>query len=433
MALLKVLNPPLPWPKKHGKSCVPSVKQARTIMSRFPRLHRPRQPGANALQAAYFGQSWANWRRRWQGYLSHMWKVTLTPTEKEWWDDQAAAATFPNYKNELKTLRGYELFLWYQFRCFDLHNDWYAPYPNSASLFPMKFTPPWSPPTLEEPTIISASSNGNVVIRCLNQTPEGIPLEPHCRWTRNPPVSQTFPKRSNSWFYTSYSEDGDHTEYTYDLSVAFPRIKPGTRAALTHCYGNRKGGPGHDTGYLPPSYAADGGGAYVPWTNPMNVCTYDASVTEARMDVDAGKTTSNALLLTDFEFDPPLPNDAVITAIEADIMAQCADYRFQVQDLTIRLLKDSLPVGENKAQYTWPSDKIFPWTYLPYYGPDTLWGTTWAPADINNPGFGLAITVHTPAAYGLAIAWIAYARIKVWYTIPYGWFTLPTLTQFTFS
>lgn len=101
-----------------------------------------------------------------------------------------------------------------------------------------------------------------------------------------------------------------------------------------------------------------------------------------------------------------IPAGATITGIEVDIY-RGTNRANAATDVTIQLLKAGTPVGSNKAKTGyWPSilagapASIF--YEVPgsngieqiYGGQTDLWGTTWAPSDINNSNFGIQIVAN---------------------------------------
>ena len=78
-----------------------------------------------------------------------------------------------------------------------------------------------------------------------------------------------------------------------------------------------------------------------------------------------------------------------------------------IVDRGARIAKGGAFVGTDKAVgTTWSGE-----SYGVYGGGDDLWGTSWTPADINDPGFGAALSVgygdDSGSGYaGIDTAWI---------------------------
>jgi len=63
----------------------------------------------------------------------------------------------------------------------------------------------------------------------------------------------------------------------------------------------------------------------------------------------------------------------------------------QISDYEVRLLKEGVPDGDNKAStLSWPTSM----TAVTYGSPTDLWGTTWTPAEINSDNFGAALSAQ---------------------------------------
>jgi hypothetical protein len=395
---------------------------------KLPARKRPR-PGL----ALIFITSPARWRRAWLGQLAKRWKWLLSDAQRTWWETQAPDTPFHN-ENFIKAARtGFELYMWYQFRHLTRRMDRYIPFPFHATDFQFQFTPPWDPPVLEGPTIISATAPGTVVVRCLNQTPAALTLAPCAWWKIDPPVKGSWTRGFYPWYWFNSVLDGAHTKYSYYLADRFPSIKPGTRAQLVHCLINTAGGDSIYTDPVPPTYAVDAGGSDAPWTDPDNVCTYDASEAVSIIKYELGKTKTNLLLASGFIFDPPIPPTATIQYIIIEIMAQCDSYYHRILDDTIRLTKAGTMVGDNLASVSWTFGQTFPWGYNTYsfYNPPAA--PIWTPDDINNLSLGLAIRGKTNQTYGWAYARIPYVRAYVIYVLTPAWITSPSMTPFVFT
>jgi len=99
---------------------------------------------------------------------------------------------------------------------------------------------------------------------------------------------------------------------------------------------------------------------------------------------------SHYLYATNFGFD--IPDDAVISGIQVTVRRIVSgDVGLRIRDNTVYLLKDGVQVGSNLADtatswYRYVADKA-------YGNSVEMWGTTWTPAEINAPDFGVAISV----------------------------------------
>jgi hypothetical protein len=97
--------------------------------------------------------------------------------------------------------------------------------------------------------------------------------------------------------------------------------------------------------------------------------------------------TSNRIHCSSYGFN--LPANAIINGITLDAT------RYTDSDMNndgeLKLLKAGVLQTQNKADLTfWPQYMFF---LAGYGGSSDLWGTTWTRADINDPGFGAALSV----------------------------------------
>lgn len=105
-------------------------------------------------------------------------------------------------------------------------------------------------------------------------------------------------------------------------------------------------------------------------------------------------STSNALLnrtthyLQTGDYGFNIPERAEIVGIEVHIEKK-RSVLGHVEDAEVRLTRNGTLVGENRAtSQRWPAEN----QVTAYGTPTDLWGVTFTPADINNNGFGVAIS-----------------------------------------
>lgn len=149
------------------------------------------------------------------------------------------------------------------------------------------------------------------------------------------------------------------------------------------------------------------GSASGPWLNPNNVLVRDGNYAT---QVIPAHGTGTDIQATNFGF--AIPPTAIIAAITATVVHGDIGGGGILKDHDVTLLKSGVPTGDNNASpIVWGSP---PSTVT--YGGD-LWGTSWLPADINDPNFGIQISVRNqdiqPDTAG--IDWIA---LQVTYTFP---------------
>lgn len=147
------------------------------------------------------------------------------------------------------------------------------------------------------------------------------------------------------------------------------------------------------------------------WTNPSNIEVQDGNY--ATHFITSGANTGD-IQGTAFGF--TIPTGATITGIQASIVHFDIGGTGFLNDHDVTLLKAGSPVGNNKAQVGWSG--LAPETFT-YGSSSDLWGTTWTPADINNTGFGIQISVNN-SGVGSDTAGIDYVSLTVSYTAPAG-------------
>ena len=98
---------------------------------------------------------------------------------------------------------------------------------------------------------------------------------------------------------------------------------------------------------------------------------------------------SHYLQGTNYGFD--IPADATINGITVDINRYITSTSNGF-DRVVQLLKNGTLTGDNLAALStgWPNSEEI----ATYGGASNLWGATLTPADINNPNFGVALSVR---------------------------------------
>ena len=122
---------------------------------------------------------------------------------------------------------------------------------------------------------------------------------------------------------------------------------------------------------------------------------------------------SKSALISGFGFS--IPATASVTGIEVKLRKMISNPLPNIKDSVVQLLKGALPVGLNYANnIQWPNSL----TYVAYGDSTNLWGTTWTPAEINDPSFGIRLLIKN-TDFG-QLAQFDHATIKVFYTLPSG-------------
>ena len=156
------------------------------------------------------------------------------------------------------------------------------------------------------------------------------------------------------------------------------------------------------------------------WSNPGNIVavgTPYATVTLSPGD------DSHYLQATNYSFN--IPAGATINGIQVVINrsgGQSLGYGFR--DQAVYLVKNNVvqTSGNNKATgTTWPTS----FTTATYGSANDLWGLSWAPVDINNANFGVALSAHSNLIVSTKTATVDYMQITVTYTPPVSSCTCP--------
>lgn len=119
---------------------------------------------------------------------------------------------------------------------------------------------------------------------------------------------------------------------------------------------------------------------------------------------------TSCLQATNFGFS--IPGNATINGIIVQIEKR-ATFGSNIQDNGLRLLKNGVEVGANKASTTpWPGQDA----YFTYGACNDLWNTTWTPADINQSNFGLVFAAIDYSCSGTPSSFVDHIRITICYT-----------------
>lgn len=150
-------------------------------------------------------------------------------------------------------------------------------------------------------------------------------------------------------------------------------------------------------------------GAGICWLRPSNVNDSDDRYSYATALIVGGKTQK--LQVSDFGF--ALPLDATIRGIEVTV-EKGSSILDAIIDSEVRLLKNGELVGDNLAKIGYWSDMDQPYRYGTH---DVLWGETWTPEEINDPGFGISFQADL-AAFLFPGAAVDRIKIAIHYSSP---------------
>ena len=155
-----------------------------------------------------------------------------------------------------------------------------------------------------------------------------------------------------------------------------------------------------------------GGAGSIDWVEPNAITSPGIPYAVATLNKD--NRYSNYLEGTNYSFNIPI--NATITGIEVVINHMSSGNNPSIYDNIVSLVKAGVITLDNKASLTpWLKGNFSTTTY----GSTTdLWGTTWTPADINDPNFGVALAVYRQnQGNNLRNAIVDSMKITVYYSI----------------
>lgn len=152
------------------------------------------------------------------------------------------------------------------------------------------------------------------------------------------------------------------------------------------------------------------------WSTTSNVFVEDGNTAAAGSNFP--NQTTHYLKATNFGFSIPTGAtiDGVIVEIKRRYQNLTAGTNPLVVDSRVRIIKADASIGstDRSSATTWPVAL----TFETYGGSSDLWGETWAPADINDADFGVALSAFCPNADGDDIFMrVDFIRVTVHYTI----------------
>jgi hypothetical protein len=155
------------------------------------------------------------------------------------------------------------------------------------------------------------------------------------------------------------------------------------------------------------------------WSNPGNIT---AVGTPFATVAPGAQGTSNYLFASNYGFS--IPANAIINGIQLTIRRSSTQSAGTGnRDNEVRLVKNNNLEATNKSV-----GGVYPTglTNQSYGNATDLWGSTWTAADINNTGFGAALSVNNTRYLGAATATVDFMQITVTYTIPgsFQWYTV---------
>lgn len=123
------------------------------------------------------------------------------------------------------------------------------------------------------------------------------------------------------------------------------------------------------------------------WTTPNNIKIADS--TSASVDFGTPESSTYYLKATNFGF--ALSTSSIITGIKVSVkeMNDKGSPSNYAKDVNVKLIKGGTVQSTNKGTNTDRAETV---TTTTYGGINDLWGNTWTYSDINNSGFGVALS-----------------------------------------
>lgn len=135
----------------------------------------------------------------------------------------------------------------------------------------------------------------------------------------------------------------------------------------------------------------------------------------AEADVAVGSTVQSHILKCT-TLGAPIPVDATIDGVIVSIVRRASNGGMEaaIKDASLRLFKAGYAAGDDKADLAtaWPTTE----DVASYGGDADLWGLTLTPADVNDTGFGVGISVAGDGGIMPGTAYVNYITITVYYT-----------------
>lgn len=156
-------------------------------------------------------------------------------------------------------------------------------------------------------------------------------------------------------------------------------------------------------------------GSDYPFHDPSEICSDHHQYTSSTAMLNALSGQTEYLVTSNFGLSLPL--DASICGIEVKIVKSATGINLfsWVKDNTVRLVKNGVITGENKASSgLWTLDE----TTAHYGGATDQWAGSWTVADLLSPGFGVAFSARLNGAVSLLpSARIHSLEVKVYYNV----------------
>ncbi len=361
-----------------------------------------------------YGVKVMNSNRLLRRLLFHTWKDTLSQTNRDNWEAAALTVSIANYKDLLKVPSGYELFTWHHFFNSNLETPSGFPFNWSSITFDLDPPDPYVLPDKPNITGLIDTNPDGFTVSLDNWPTDGDIV---CL-TSTQRIALIQGKAEKSRRFTGRGASGTGTAGSGYLTAypLYPWQDPATGTTFRIGLRYRTPPAPAETDPTSPTTAADAGGPNEPWTDPENICDYNASVATALLGVGSGKNFTNQITATNFEWTPAIPPAATITRIKVEIMGQSADAGNGTQPDKCQLLKAGVPAGEIVYPQPWNGGQTFPWAYQTMVPSTYTWGETWTGADVNDPNFGFQFSAKVTGYLDTDTAQIAHVKMTIYYT-----------------
>ena len=156
------------------------------------------------------------------------------------------------------------------------------------------------------------------------------------------------------------------------------------------------------------TFADDATVGTVEWLNPGDVVS--SNNVRATAVLNTG-SVSHYLKATNFGFSIP---DSIVNGIVVEIERKENTAGANIRDNSLKIVKGGIISGDSLASASeWPTTEA----YATYGGSTALWGLSWAYTDINDSGFGVAVSAKAVSGESLGSGQIDHIRITVYYTV----------------
>ena len=149
------------------------------------------------------------------------------------------------------------------------------------------------------------------------------------------------------------------------------------------------------------------------WSSPANITASDGVFATVVLGASGA---SNELQGTSFGF--AIPAGSTINGITVEIFKKAISGIGNPTDVDVTILKAGVATGTNLGHTGAGNGWLTAGGIDTYGGSASLWGTTWAPSDINSSTFGVQISCVEWTTAASVTAGVDFIRITITYTPP---------------